>query len=65
MSASSSSTAFQNEKQSIAEDPNSGTDVKPVSIFSNDYKKLALLSCYHYSSFSSFYLSSKQQQQQY
>ena len=24
---------------SISEDPNSGTDVKPVSIFSNDYKK--------------------------
>ncbi len=28
----------------ISEDPNSGTDVKPVSIFSNDYKKYDYLS---------------------
>ena len=25
--------------QGSGDDPNSGTDVKPVSIFSNDYKK--------------------------
>ena len=37
--------SFQNHEKSnypigsISEDPNSGTDVKPVSIFSNDYKK--------------------------
>ena len=41
----SSGASFQNYDKSnqpvgsISEDPNSGTDVKPVSIFSNDYKK--------------------------
>ncbi len=34
------SASFQNEKGgNVAADDNSGSDVKPVSIFSNDYKK--------------------------
>lgn len=44
MSNSSLVSGFQmqnssNGIQSVAEDPNSTDNVKPVSIFSNDYKK--------------------------
>jgi hypothetical protein len=35
----SGSGQANNNMGSIAEDPNSSSDVKPVSIFSNDYKK--------------------------
>lgn len=45
----SNTGGFQNERttmssgnnavNNIADDPNSNSDVKPVSIFSNDYKK--------------------------
>jgi hypothetical protein len=38
--SSSAGGGFQNNNLGqISEDPNSQSDVKPVSIFSNDYKK--------------------------
>ena len=44
MSGSALVTGFQNQNAAsgnppISEDPNSSDNVKPVSIFSNDYKK--------------------------